>query len=312
MNIYLYSFFYYLLLLSSIVCAQDIYFPSAIYNQINDINHPTFDDYRLIQNYIDKGDYQAIKRKCGYFLDPKLIGSALNELPESGMINVNCDKNEKENCVIMYSSFNRAYPQGLRRVIKQIGESDFKGHILYRLGGWPNTEGGSLVLSHIPYAFKVCFFKEAQRLGYKRVLWLDTAVIPVASLNEIFKMIKKDGHFIAGPNHVIGPWMNSEAAAAFGMTLEQTLQIPSCAAFVIGIDLENETSAGMIDSWYNAASNGGFYSARSDQSALSIILYKLGISDFVSLDRIPHREIGERIKPDSLFYIDRLTTHVGK
>ena len=43
-----------------------------------------------------------------------------------------------------------------------LSQSDYKSHILFQLGGWPNTEGGSLVLAHVPYVFKASILKEAQ------------------------------------------------------------------------------------------------------------------------------------------------------
>jgi len=54
----------------------------------------------------------------------------------------------------------------------------------------------------------------------------------------------------------------------------------------------------LIDRWYKAAHDkDAFFSPRPDQNSLSIILYQAGISDFVSLNRIPHTEYGEKVQP---------------
>lgn len=77
--------------------------------------------------------------------------------------------------------------------------------------------GGSLSLAHVPYAFKASFFKEAQAKGFKRALWLDTAILPVVSLNTIFNMIQETGYFSMANSHNIGPYMTSPAIQAFGI-----------------------------------------------------------------------------------------------
>ncbi|MDB6081732.1 MAG: hypothetical protein JWO53_1004, partial [Chlamydiia bacterium] len=144
----------------------------------------------------------------------KIIGNTPGELPKYEIIPVNSESSDRENCVIIYSSFNRYYQQGLERLVQHIKESDFKGHIIYRLGGWPDTEGGSLVLAHVPYAFKVCLFKEVQALGYKRAFWLDTSILPLVSLNTLFRMTEEKGYFVMGNTCMVGPYTNATVAQA--------------------------------------------------------------------------------------------------
>ena len=232
-----------------------------------------------------------------------IIGDTPDTFPHSGSIAVNCDRDDKENCIILFASFNRSYPEDLKRLLKQIGNSDYKGHILYRLGGWPNAEGGSLPLAHVPCAFKPCFFKEAQRLGFKRVLWLDPSTTPLVSLNEVFATMEQEGHFVLGNNHTLGSYMTPEAATFFGLNHHQTHEIPSCFSGVFGLDLTNDISRKVLDFWYRAAQDrDAYFTPRPDQNVLSIILYQLGISDFISFERIA--ESDEEIQPDSLFLFD--------
>jgi hypothetical protein len=286
--------------------ADENSFPN-VYQQISDIYHPTIEDYQLIQDYLTNSERPIIKRLNDYYSNArhfKIIGNTPDEQPSSGIIAVNCDIHDKENCVMVYSSFNKNYPRGLKRLVNYVSNSDFKGHILWRLGGWPNAEGGSLPLAHVPYAFKVSSFKEAQRLGYKRAFWLDTAVLPAVSLNTIFKQIEETGHFVLGNSHVIGPYMDYRAASALGTTMEEANQIPSCSAGIFGIDFSNETSLKILDTWYQAAFDlDAYYSPRSDQNALSVILYQTGVTDFVNISRMAHHK--DQINAQTLLFISR-------
>ena len=284
--------------------------PASIYRRINDITHPTPSDYRFVQAYLTKGKRDSLEKlgdMQNRIREMKIIGNSSDENPSTGILNINCGADDLENCVIIYTSFNRNYPEGLRRLLQHITASDYKGHILYRIGGWPDEEGGSLALSHIPYAFKPCLFKEAQKLGYKRVLWLDASVTPVASLNEIFAMIEEKSYFAMGNSHMIGPYMTPQAAAYFGLTLSQTHLIPSCSSGLFGLDLTQEKPKLLLDLWYRAASDkDAFFTPRPDQNSLSILLHQFHFSDLIDLSRVPHAEIGEPVQPDSLFYLDRL------
>ena len=293
-------------LLSSTSYAEDIYAPIPVYAHIKDINHPTLDDYRLIQSYLTHGERSIIKWLKDYEPNArnfKLIGNTEDELPVSGMIAVNCDENERENCLVVYSSFNKNYPKGLKRLIDFVSKSDFKGHILYQIGGWPNTEGGSLALAHVPYAFKSSFLKEAERRGYKRAFWLDTAILPIVSLNKIFDMIKEKGYFIMGNTHMIGPYMNDVAASAFGLTIADTNKIPSCSAGLTGIDFTNPKGKDILDAWYQAAHNKvAFFSPRSDQNA-SLLSFIAGA--FLILSALLNWPTVKMLSPPTLFFLSK-------
>lgn len=303
-----YIFVVLLLLYPLFVAAEDAEIPE-IYEQIADIFHPTLDDYWLIQRYISEGNRAGLARiNDPIYLDRvlafKIIGDHPDELPQSEIIPVNSDINDKENCVIVYASFNRNYPRGLKRLVKLITDSDFRGHVIYRLGGWPDIEGGSLTLAHVPAAFKACFFKEAQRMGYQRVLWLDTSVVPLVSLNKIFQMINQKGHFVMGNCFMVGPFTNREAAGAFGITLSQAYLIPCCSAGLFGVDFKNKKAARVVDLFYKAAlDRDAYYSARLEQNVLSFILYLMGITDFIPISRLPHSPA--EIRANSLFLLDR-------
>jgi hypothetical protein len=281
-----------------------------IYKELSSITHPTIRDLGLVQHYLTYGerpllkyleDYQASARNF------KLIGQLPNEFPQYGEIAVNCSPDDRENCVLIYSSFNKKYPKGLKRLVDVISKSDFKGHVLYRLGGWPDLETGSLVLAHVPYAFKVCFFREAQRKGYKRVFWMDTSLLPYVSLNKIFEMIQENGYFAMGNAHTVGPYMRHPAIDAFGIRLQQANHIPSCSAGIFGVDFTSQIGPKIIDAWYQAAQNEvAFFSPRSDQNALSIILYKLGLT-LCPISRLAHNP--SEINSETLLLIQREYVH---
>jgi len=302
----------YLLILGAItpwmnsVYADDIYADIPVYQELSSLTQPTIADLHKVQAYLTYGERSVIRYLQDYQPNArniKIIGTTPEEQPQYGDIVVNCDASERENCLIVYSTFNKNYPRGLKRLVNYVKNSDFRGHILYRIGGWPNIAGGSLALAHVPYAFKVSFFKEAQAMGFKRALWLDTAILPVVSLNTIFDMIQETGYFCMGNSHNIGPYMTSPAIRAFGITMEEANRIPSCSAGITGVDFTQDIGREIVDRWYAAAQNKvAFFSPRSDQNALSIILYSLGVK-LLPIERLAHNR--NAVNSQTLLLIER-------
>lgn len=294
------------MLLSSPLCGDDHYADIPVYQELSSLTQPTLDDFYKIQEYLTYGERSIIRHLNDYEPNArnfKLIGTAPDEQPQYGDIAVNCDPSERENCIVVYASFNKNYPRGLKRLVEFVKNSDFRGHILYRLGGWPDVEGGSLDLAHVPYAFKVSFLKEAQAKGYKRAFWLDTAILPVVSLNALFEMIKKEGYFCMGNSHNIGPYMSEYALKAFNLTLEEANEIPSCSAGITGLDFTTEIGRTILEKWYAAAKNKvAFFSPRSDQNALSVILYSLNLP-LCPIKRLAHNR--QEINEQTLLFIER-------
>lgn len=277
------------------------------YGQVRDICDPKIEDYQALQKFLARARRPALARlgdmekRARHFC---LIGKKAEELPQFGKVAVNCSEDEKENCLIIYASFNKAYPQGLKRLVDYVSNSDFKGHILYRIGGWPNVEEGDLKLAHVPYAFKPCFFREALQLGYRRVLWLDASIQPIVSLNRIFEEIAAKGYFAVGNGQYVAPFINEQAAASLGVTLGECAKIPSVSAGLFGVDFSDEKAALAIAKWHQAAQDSAaFFSSRPEQNALSIILFQMDMQNWASSSKIA--ESSEPISQNTYFKIDR-------
>jgi hypothetical protein len=280
---------------------------TEVYSELSNLYDPSEEDLYKLQDKLSNTYRPIIERMndtAFIMKNFKLIGKSPDEKPEYGRIAVNSSWNDRENCIIIYASFNRNYPKGVRRLVNTITHSNFRGHVHYRIGGWPNVSEGDLALAHVPFAFKLCFFREMKKLGYKRVLWLDSSILPWVNLNTIFQMIQDKGFLVQGNSHDIGIYMNNDSAAAFGLTLNETYAIPSCSAAILGIDFTNQKTAHIIDAWYRAAKDPfAFFSARSDQNALSIILYQMGLIN----EMWPNTTLGSphQQKNETLFLMDR-------
>lgn len=253
-----------------------------LWSSITDINHPTVEEYQAIEQYLREGerpylapfgDHDRVQRIRGL----QLIGPN-NELPLFEQHSLNVTQETEGRCILIYASYNGIYPDKARNLLTELGTCGYSGHVLIRIGGFPDLEQGGLKLCHVPYAFKVAFLKEAQRLGYKEVLWLDTALHPLTDLELIFKTIKEKGYFFTNVGLLSDNRSThlSSAAQELGIAAEQYHSIPHISSSIIGLNLLNGRAVRLLKSWHEAAEKVyPFITCWPEELSLSIIAWRL-------------------------------------
>ncbi len=263
-------------------------------------DHPMRRDYISIQKYISrKGrkellllrkavaeggtlhDYHSRAKRFQF------VGPRFWQTPKFRTITYDCPLEDRRVCVVSYASYNKHYPEGIQLIDKALKKIGFRGHFVYRIGGWPDLEGGSLKLAHVPYAFKPCFLRELTRLGYQAVLWLDASIRPLKNIDPVFARIRDAGYFFYPSGHTIEQYCCEEAMQALGVAPLEASKIPSMAAGIFGINLSHPLGEEIAKKWYEAAVlEIPFFSARAEQNAMSMILYRMGID----MEAIPNRQ----------------------
>ena len=303
--------FLYLIIFSMLAQASEI----EIYNSIKDITNPTTEDYKEIEKYLKNGDRKNLElltkssnpneKFFRYDLRARkfhFISSNPNEKELKKTYIYNTDENDKDRCIITYCSFNGSYPKGIARIDKALKKIGYKGHFIAMIGGWPNLKNKGLLLSHMPYAFKPCFFEEVKSLGYKNVLWLDSAIIPLKNIDSVFNKIDKSGYFGYISSHKVLDYSNDYILKTFNLDKKEAEKILTIEAGIIGLNLKSDTGQKILTKWKISAENGGFYSSRPDQNSFSIIAYQLQLNNWDSPITRPHTLSG--INEKSIFCVD--------
>lgn len=287
----------------------------SLCNTIEDITNPTMEDYQKVQDYLANGERERLNlltisnnpNEIYYRYDLRMRNFRILPTNPSQSISdtlyvYNTDENDLERCIICYISFNGRYEEGIKRIDKCLKQIGYKGHFIAKIGGWPNLKGGDLVLAEVPYAFKACFFEEAKNLGYKNVLWLDSSVIPLKNLDSIFERIEKTGYFGYIACHRVVDYSTDYVLGIFGLDKQSAANIITVEAQIIGFNMKSVIGQTILSEWRKAAFNGGFYSARCDQNALSIISYQLGLDGWEDAIYRPFRL--QDITSASIFCVD--------
>jgi hypothetical protein len=160
--------------------------------------------------------------------------------------------------------------------------------------------GGSPSHVEAPFGFKPFCFMEAVRRGYTTVLWMDAAVVPVASLDPLFRQIEERGFLFFEEDHSVGEFCSDAALHTLGLKREMSFELRSCWACVIGLDLNQSLPRRFLEEWARLAMDGKTFAGpkwsgvkgfpltasdnprvkghRHDQTVASVLAHRLGLT----------------------------------
>ncbi len=254
--------------------------------EVKDICHPTVEEFRMIQHCLTQvkpEELPSMKSSyCkSYFSGVKFVGDHPDEVPVFKTLYLNGDPNDKRNCIVLYATYNSPYPENVAKVIEALETIGFDGHLIYRIGGYPNVEQGSLKLITVPYAFKVAALQEAAMLGYQNILWLDSALIPLKSLEPLFDLIEEQGCFAmaSGGNiqaEVNKGYINQEAFSALKISYLESRFVPHIIGGSFGINVRTLAGSQFLTRFHALAEEKtAFFSDWPDEIPLSVVFYQL-------------------------------------
>jgi hypothetical protein len=142
----------------------------------------------------------------------------------------------------------------------------------------------------VPYGFKLDAFLYALNAGYRKIIWVDSTVIPLKNLEPLFEHADKNGvTAFHNLGHNLHQYISDEATEYFNLDekdpdFENIQQIMLCA---LVLDFENEVTGDIFEDWGRASDAGmfkdggsvrkNFKAHRHDQAALSAILHEYGV-----------------------------------
>jgi hypothetical protein len=169
-----------------------------------------------------------------------------------------------------------------------------------------------------PFAFKIGAFDRAVQEGFRQILWIDANVRVDGSLAPVWDAIAKDGYYFINSGNKIGEWSSDITLAAFGVSREDALLMPELAAYVIGLDFDNELALRFYNRWKWAMNAGLFRGEwlndhhqvsidgrvkghRHDQTCASLAAHQLGITNFH--EGVSWYQSGGTPKPESTIFV---------
>jgi hypothetical protein len=230
----------------------------------------TEEDYLQIQKILPSKQAQLEKMvrgmyptdRQGYTTPDDFVGRCLRGVyqvlidPEKGWFpEVKLEKigSGGDRCIVTSVPYLRNYAELARAKVKQLQDVGFNGYYLYFIGGYPNPTGTEIQYVGVPYAIKIFTMLEAQKRGFQKVIWVDSAAMPVRDPAPLFERLEKTGAFIHGwpaPKDVWKFVMPQTRQLLKELTGTDVLKSTYVNSIVIGLKLDTRLAKKFIATYY--------------------------------------------------------------
>jgi len=191
------------------------------------------------------------------------------------------------------------------RMIASLATGQRYNVLLDRLVGSTNGEpisvwrdsypDGSPTHQQIPYGFKAFILKGLSE-KYETLLWLDSSVVILKSLEPLWELIERQGYwFSSNQPHNCGEWTCDSALAPLEISREEAFGIPQVMGTAFGLSMKHELSHKLLSQYFELAQGQAFCGPwandrgqaspdkrvkghRHDQTVLSVLAKRAGMA----------------------------------
>lgn len=144
------------------------------------------------------------------------------------------------------------------------------------------------------YNFKVHAFNEQFLVGYKVVIWCDASLWAVNNITPLLDYVNDNGLYFFKSGYSLAETATDKLLEYAGVTREEIMEVSEFATGLVGINIDNPLGKEFFTNWkqymedgmfggsrvhdLNDSQHPKFRFSRQDQSAASMILYKMGIT----------------------------------
>ncbi len=183
------------------------------------------------------------------------------------------------------------YPRGQDRLALSARDVGFGGDLLMYRNEYPP---GCPTHQQEPYAFKHAAFDVSAARGNGATLWADSSVWFIKPLDVLFAEIEQNGYWVMTQGWQVGTWCTDEALPKLGIEREASFEMVMVTACMYGLDVTSDVGREIL-AWMRARCTDGSFRGpwkreagfvsedkrvlghRHDQTALSVIVHKLGL-----------------------------------
>lgn len=197
------------------------------------------------------------------------------------------------------------YDKGSTRLRDTLFEQEWYNLITFR-----NVAINKYYNDDCRYTIKTAAMKEVISDGFKTILWADCSMMAIKNPKAIFDKIKKDGIYVETNGYNAAQECSDVCLNYFDISRDEAENIPMCSSGMLGFDITTDIGKSFINKFVQASIDGIFNGSREhnnqssdsrflhhrqDQSAASIILYKLGykipeLNTFLSYKGAEHKK----------------------
>lgn len=173
-----------------------------IQDQIRAINISPllFELYPKDQNYTTIEDFLG---RCSKGISQTLIDEEKGLFPTRDLLKIG---KGSDNCFVCCVPYDGIRDVMLDKIVNELRKTGFNGYFYLRKGGFPNPTGKEIQYVGVPYCFKIFMMLEAHNLGFNKVIWVDSACLPLCDPSYLFEWLDYHGALLSGWNTHYSMW----------------------------------------------------------------------------------------------------------
>jgi hypothetical protein len=257
----------------------------------------------LQQNYPQDQGYTTFEdflQRCSRGIRQTFIDPAKGLFPQKSLEKIG---EGGDLCIVSYASYDGLYPEFIQANAIALEAVGFNGYYLYAIGDFPNPTDQSMQFVGVPYSFKMGMMLEAKKLGFTKVLWIDSAVMPLRDPTPLFDWVEKTGALFLDTASFSTLWryiFPSTVQLLKELTGTDVLRSRHVWGAIFGLKLNTSEASSFIDAYYQFAGLGfPFISCYPEQFVFSAIIgqekYKKWVEE--SFPNLLSLDFSEQINP---------------
>ncbi|MFT3832649.1 MAG: hypothetical protein QM711_04925 [Micropruina sp.] len=181
-------------------------------------------------------------------------------------------------CLVCCAPYDGVRDVLLDQIVKEVANTGFNGYFYYRKGGFPNPTGKEIQYAGVPYCFKIFMMQEAHQLGFDKVLWIDSACLPLRDPTPLFDWLDYRGALLNG--WTSPPWLwryilPSTRQLLIDLTGNDVLTSSYLHTRIFGLRMDSELAKKLVEEYYSFVEMGTpFLSCYPEEFVLTALLAK--------------------------------------
>lgn len=230
----------------------------SFYLELQSKIHELSIEKELLKLYSENAEYFPFERfykRCSIGIHQNLLDSKKNFQPLS-IVKIG---KWSDRCIVSMASYNKEYPKYIQRIQIGLEQSGFNGYFVYRIGGYPHPSGKEFAYAAVPYAFKIFLMLEAHKLGFSKIVWIDSVLEPLKDPTPLFEFLEKKKIFIYFSPKSPDGWkciLPSTRKELEEITGVDVLAVPHVCAAIFGLDMSTAASSQFIEDYYQMVERG--------------------------------------------------------
>lgn len=223
-------------------------------------------------------DFIDIRNRCTRGIRQTLIDMENHAYPKSSLHKVG-NGGDGMNCIVCCTSLGDSRQPLSSKILTSLKTAGYNGYFYLFSGGFPNPTGVEMQYVAVPYCFKIFMMLEAEKMGFSKVIWIDSACMAIQSPGRLFSVLDVQDSLFFSMDKGSAFYEN----VAFPKTIELLNEITGTdvrdaryvCTIVFGLNLGSPKIRGFIEEYYEMVKRGlPFLSTYPEEIVISAIFNK--------------------------------------